>query len=74
MYTIENMERVFKVTIGKEEKILPDPGYDMTPEEVIKFYSNTYPELLNSSLTGPDIDSKTNVATYSTKNNMGTKG
>jgi PRTRC genetic system protein C len=74
MYTIENMQRKFLVTIRGKEIDLPDLGYDKTPEEVIKMYSDTYPELLNSAIQGPEIDSKTNVATYSTKPSMGSKG
>ncbi len=73
MYTLEKMQRKFLVTIGKEEKDLPDIGDDKTPEEVIKFYSDLYPELTNMTIEGPTIG-KDGIAVYKTKAAMGTKG
>ena len=72
MYTLEAMPRKFLVTIGKEEKDLPDIGLDKTPAEVIKFYSDLYPELTNMTIDGPNIEK--GVAVYKTKVSMGVKG
>lgn len=72
MYTLEKMPRKFVVTIGGKEQELPDIGEDKTPDQVLKFYSDIYPELMNIAMDGPKIDK--GVATYTTKPTMGTKG
>ena len=73
MYTIENLKRKFTAEINGKDMDLPDIGEDKSPEEVIKFYANIYPELLNTNIDGPNIG-KDNVAVYSTKAKMGGKG
>jgi PRTRC system protein C len=65
---IKGFDRVFKYK-GNE---LSDPDLSMSPEEVMKFYSNTYPELTNSNVYGPDISE--DKAVYEFKNTVGTKG
>ena len=45
---VQNYKRVFKH--GNIE--LSDPNPDMTPEEVMGFYSNQYPELTTSNVHG----------------------
>ena len=72
MYTLEKVPRKFVVTINGEEKELPDIGEDKTPAEVMKFYSDIYPELMTIATTGPNIEK--GVAVYTTKPTMGTKG
>lgn len=65
---ISNYRRVFKHgTIT-----LTDPDPDMTPEQVIIFYSNQYPELTTSNVHGPEI--KDDAAVYMFKTTVGTKG
>jgi len=65
---ITGMKRVFKY--GARE--LEDPGKGMTPDEVMQFYSATYPELTTSNVHGPKIDG--NKAVYEFKTTVGTKG
>lgn len=51
---------------------LQDPDRNMTPEEVLMFYSNQYPELVTSNVHGPEI--KDDCAEYTFKTTVGTKG
>lgn len=72
MYSLEALPRKFSVKVEGKEIDLPDIGEDKTPQEVIKFYSDIYPELLNVAMDGPKIEN--NVAVYTSKPTMGTKG
>ena len=72
MYTLEKLPRKFEVNIQGKTVDLPDIGDDKTPEEVLKFYSNIYPELMNVAMDGPKVEK--GVAVYSSKPTMGTKG
>jgi PRTRC genetic system protein C len=65
---VVELKRVFKH--GKLE--LEDPGTNMSKEKVLDFYSNQYPELTNSSVTGPKIENDNQVFEFSTS--VGTKG
>lgn len=51
---------------------LTDPNTKLSEREVLKFYSNTYPELTNATLYGPTI--KDDLAVYEFKLSIGTKG
>lgn len=51
---------------------LADPDSNMTPEEVMKFYANTYPELTTSNVHGPEVSG--DKAVYKFKTVVGTKG
>lgn len=62
------MKRIFKY--GNRE--LDDPGKQMSPEEVMQFYSGTYPALTTSNVHGPKIDG--DMAIYEFKTTVGTKG
>ena len=37
--SVTTLERVFKFSSGNEDVILPDPNSDMSPDEVMDFYS-----------------------------------
>lgn len=65
---IQNVKRIFKY--GSIE--LPDPDPIMTPDEVMVFYSNHYPELTTSNVHGPKMNGD-NVE-YEFKTTVGTKG
>jgi len=65
---ILELKRVFEH--GEIE--LEDPGVNMSKEGVLEFYSNQYPELTNSSVTGPKIVGDNQVFEFSTS--VGTKG
>lgn len=65
---IQNVTRVFKH--GNIQ--LNDPDPNMTPDEVMAFYSNQYPELTTSNVHGPKmVDGH---AEYEFKTTVGTKG
>lgn len=66
---VTGMKRVFK--FGNRE--LKDPDKNMTPDEVMQFYSATYPELTTSNVHGPKVDDN-NRAVYEFKTTVGTKG
>ena len=65
---IKNIKRVFK--FGNRD--LADPNPDFTPDEVMAFYSNTYPELTTSNVHGPRMVG--DHAEYEFKTTVGTKG
>ncbi len=70
---VTNLQRKFIIKNEDKKDIeLKDPNPDMTPEEVIKFYSSEYPELTTASLSGPTV--KGEVAVYSASAQIGTKG
>ena len=60
--------RVFKL----RELLLTDPNSDLTPDEVMAYYSNQYPELTTSNVFGPTIEN--DQAVYEFKSTVGTKG
>lgn len=51
---IEQAVRVFK--IGSVS--LPDPDASMTPEEAIKLYAGSYPQVVDGTLSGPTVNDK----------------
>jgi len=65
---IKTMKRVFKH--GKKE--LADPNIAMSPDDVMAFYSNTYPELTTSTVQGPKV--MEDRIEYEFKTVVGTKG
>lgn len=66
--SITGIARVFKH--GNIE--LSDPDPNMSPDDVMSFYSNTYPELTTSTVHGPTMTGET--AEYVFKTTVGTKG
>ena len=65
---VTGMKRVFK--FGSRE--LEDPNKNMSPDEVMQFYSATYPELTTSNVHGPKMEG--DKAVYEFKTTVGTKG
>lgn len=57
------LKRVFEY---KKEK-LADPNPALTPAEVIDFYSDTYPELVNATMTGPKIEGDNAIFNFEVK-------
>lgn len=54
-----HLTREFTFKINNELIALPDPGEHLTPQEVINYYSNQYPELTTATIKGPTpIDEK----------------
>ncbi len=70
--TINEMKRSFTFKKGTEMITLPDPNPADSPENVMSFYSNTYPELTIATVHGPII--KDDMAVYEFKTTIGTKG
>lgn len=60
MMKISQLPRIFK----HKEITLPDPGVEMTPERVLSFYANTYPELTVAKIEGPVIEDEKAVYTF----------
>ena len=65
---VTGLKRVFK--FGKIELADPDPT--MLPDDVLNFYSGTYPELTTSNVHGPKVEN--GKAVYEFKTTVGTKG
>ena len=51
---IKGLQRVFKIRKGSSEIELADPDNSLSPNEVMDFYSMTYPELTTASVHGPE--------------------
>lgn len=57
---------------GQQKISLADPNPDMTADQVLAFYSATYPELNNATVNGPTYRGDKQVFTFRTT--VGTKG
>jgi PRTRC genetic system protein C len=68
MAETKRLERVFKFN----ELTLADPNANFTLKQVLDFYANSYPELVNSHLSEPVIVKDKIEYTFETK--IGTKG
>ena len=68
----ESLKRRFVIARNGKDVTLPDPDPAMSPDQVMQFYSNTYPELVTSSCTGPVCDG--DAMTYTFRTTVGTKG
>lgn len=51
---------------------LADPSQTFTLQQVRDFYSNTYPEIVNAEIEGPEVKGNRNVYTF--RRAVGTKG
>jgi PRTRC genetic system protein C len=69
---VDTLKRKFTIKKGGKDVDLADPNPEMTPQDVIKFYSSEYPELTNSTVEGPKVEG--GKAVYSFKTSVGTKG
>ena len=49
---IKGLQRVFKFRKGSSEIELADPDNSLSPNEVMDFYSMTYPERIRSGMRG----------------------
>ena len=55
---IKGLQRVFKFRKGSSEIELADPDNSLSPNEVMDFYSMTYPELTTASVHGPECEDR----------------
>ena len=69
---VQGMTREFHFQRNNKDVVLSDPDISMSPDEVMSFYSNTYPELTTSTVGGPSI--KDDKLVYKFKTTIGTKG
>lgn len=69
---IKGLQRVFKIRKGSSEIELAAPDNSLSPNEVMDFYSMTYPELTTASVHGPECEDDSVV--YRFKTTIGTKG
>lgn len=71
-YKVTNIGRSFFIKRKGEDIPLEDPNPNMSPEDVMKFYSGKYPELTTSNVTGPKIVD--NKSQYTFQTIIGEKG
>lgn len=64
----QTLDREFKYNGAK----LTDPSPTFTLQQVRDFYANTYPEIVNAEIEGPDVIGNRNVFTF--RRAVGTKG
>ena len=69
---IKGMSRTFKFKKGTEYVTLQDPEPNLSPDMVMSYYSNFYPELTTASVHGPECEDDSVV--YRFKTTIGTKG
>lgn len=50
---IKGLQRVFKFKKDSMELVLDDPNSELSVNEVMDFYSMTYPELTTATVHGP---------------------
>ena len=69
---IKGLQRIFKMKKNSTEMELADPDSNMSPSEVMDFYSMNYPELTTATVHGPEIED--DRAVYEFKTTIGVKG
>lgn len=69
---IKGLKRVFKLKKNGETLRLDDPNPEMAVNNVMDFYSMTYPELTTATPHGPVMED--DCAVYEFKTTIGTKG
>lgn len=70
---VKALPRAFVLDKGNGKTItLTDPNSDMSPDEVMKFHSGSYPELTNAVIEGPKVEN--DKATYKISTKAGKLG
>ncbi|MBE9599863.1 PRTRC system protein C [Pedobacter sp. MC2016-24] len=72
MIVTAKLEREFLFKQNQKVIKLADPSPGFTPQQVMNFYSGTYPILTTATLEGPNI--KEDKLQYSFNSSLGTKG
>lgn len=72
MLLATQLQRKFTFKSKNQDVSLPDPDPGMSPEAVLNFYSNQYPELTTAKIEGPEI--KDDTVQFKFTSVMGTKG
>ena len=66
------LKRVFLHKVQENEISLTDPNPSLSPEEVMNFYSATYPALTTARVEGPEITG--DAVQFRFQTTLGTKG
>lgn len=69
---VAGLEREFRFKQNGTDVTLSDPDSGRTPEQVLQFYSNQYPELTTAKIT--DTEYEGNKIVYEVSATIGTKG
>lgn len=72
MLTTTILKRVFLHKQQQHEILLADPNPAFSPQEVMDFYSGTYPELTTAKIEGPEIVN--DALQFRFQTTLGTKG
>ena len=67
------MKRIFTIKVNGQLIELPDPNEELSSNEVMEIYSNTYPQLLNGYVEEKGIRNE-NEMVYEFLTISGTKG
>lgn len=68
---IKGMTRSFRFKKGTEYITLQDPDPNISPDMIMNYYSNLYPELTTATVHGPVI--REDMTVYEFKTTIGTK-
>lgn len=69
---VTGLDREFRFRQNGTDTILPDPDPSRSPEQVIVFYSNQYPELTTAKIAGSEYEG--NKIVYEISTTIGVKG
>lgn len=73
MLTPTLLQRTFLFQDKDKETVnLTDPSIDLSPDEVLDFYSATYPQLITAKVIGPEFEGDKMVFRFESV--LGTKG
>ncbi len=72
MLVAKQLQRIFLYKVKDQEIKLSDPEQKLSPQAVMNFYANTYPELVTAKIDGPVI--KDDEVQYKFVSTLGTKG
>jgi PRTRC genetic system protein C len=72
---ISELKRVFKFKKDSKDIVLSDPNPNMSADQVMDFYSSSYPELTTSTVNKNGVLSKNGDALdFEFETTLGTKG
>jgi PRTRC genetic system protein C len=69
---VDSLIREFKFKKDGAKVTLPDPNPSFTVSEVVRFYSNQYPELTTAAVGAPKVEG--DKAVYNFETTVGTNG
>ncbi len=69
---VKGIARTFTFKRNNETITLQDPDPAQTPDAVMGYYANLYPELTTATVHGPEL--KEDKAVYEFRTTIGTKG